>query len=39
MATNQIDVDGVNYEVQGQAIYGSSEVAYVIIVFLPRMGG
>ncbi len=38
-AVSEIDVDGVNYDIRGQAVYGSKDVNYVLIVFIPKDGG
>jgi hypothetical protein len=36
---SSIDIDSVDYVVQGQAVYGSKEVGYVLISFSPKAGG
>jgi len=38
-ASDHIDVDGQNYQVTGQAIFGSKEVSYVMISLVPKTGG
>lgn len=36
IASNEIDIDGFPFEVSGQAVYGSKEVNYIVISFVPR---
>lgn len=38
-ASNEIDVDGLNFQVTGQAIFGSKDVSYILIAFIPKGGG
>lgn len=38
-ATNDIDIDGQNYEVTGQSVFGSKQVNYILIAFIPKVGG
>lgn len=36
IATDEIDIEGVNYDISGQAVFGLKEVNYVIVSFTPR---
>lgn len=37
IANNELDIDSVPYDVSGQAVFGSKEVNYVIISFIPKV--
>ena len=39
LATNKLDFSGANYQIVGQAIFGSSKIAYYLIVLLPQGEG
>jgi pSer/pThr/pTyr-binding forkhead associated (FHA) protein len=39
IASDAIDINGINYDIHGQSVYGAKAIAYVMVVFVPRMGG
>lgn len=38
LASNDLEFSGANYQVVAQAIYGSSKIAYYLVVLLPKEG-
>lgn len=38
MAQDQLEISNQNYEISAQSIYGSKNIAYVLIVFIPKAG-
>lgn len=39
VAQDDLDIDNIKYEISGQAVYGSSDVNYVLVCFTPNEGG
>ncbi len=38
LASNELEFSGLNFQIVAQAIYGSSKIAYYLIVLLPKEG-
>jgi hypothetical protein len=39
LATNELEFSGLNFQIVAQAIYGTSKIAYYLIVLLPKSEG
>ena len=38
LAQDDLEIDGVTYEINGQAVFGSSDVNYIVVTFTPSEG-